>query len=127
MRLAVIAVSNLFKHLGELRGRRQVAGYMLGSQLRRQYGLGRGRKHDVVPLAGYEETVEGQSGYADVDARLTLEALLRDVPSKQREAVELYLEAERTGISVEELARRRGLKGVTVRNNFKAFANKQRS
>ena len=82
-----------------------------------------GRGHDVQELA---DTPGGIDCYPEVDARLDLEALINSAPSKQREAIDIYLESEQTGRTVEELARERGLNPVNVRNNLSALAKKHR-
>jgi hypothetical protein len=40
------AVANLLKHMATLKGRRDLAGFVLGQQLRHEYGLGEGRGHE---------------------------------------------------------------------------------
>ena len=107
-----------------MQGRQEVVGFVLGRQLRHEYGLGRGRGHESAPFDNDQEIPAGIDGYPEVEAHLDLEEMLKGAPPRQREAIEIYLESVRTGRTVEELALERGLKPVTVRNNIKAFRKK---
>ena len=124
--LAMGAVANLMRKMGTLEGRKEVMGYVLGRQLRHEYGLGKGRGHEEVSLEADGEIQAGIAGYPEAEARLDLETLLEQAPPKQRQALEIYLESARTGRTVESLARERDLSPVTVRNNYKAFRKKHR-
>ena len=124
--LAMGAVANLMRKMGTLEGRKEVMGYVLGRQLRHEYGLGKGRGHEEVSLEADGEIQAGIAGYPEAEARLDLETLLEQAPPKQRQALEIYLESARTGRTVESLARERDLSPVTVRNNYKAFIDKHR-
>ena len=123
---AMDAVAGLLRKLGTIEGRQEVVGFVLGQQLRHQYGLGKGRGHKIVPFEDEMVTPPGIEAYPNVEAQVDAQAMLDSLPPKQREALMIYVECELTGRTVLELAEERGLNPVNVRNNVKAFRNKHR-
>ena len=110
---------------------------VLGSVLRDQFGLSRGRMTEVATVVKDRRAREDVSddvwdpedtfsmrGYEEIDARLTWEALWREASPKQQEAMDIYNESEHSGRSIDEVSRDRGRNPVVVRNNFQALKRK---
>ena len=138
-----VAMRNLFKMMSTVEQRRRMLGYLVGIQLRRQYGLSEGRKTDNFSQRAEwgslgrsraegrqgsppwePEDVDSAGGFEEVEARIVVQAILEAAPLAQREAVELYLEAAKLGQSVSALCRERGKDPNLVRNNYQALKRK---
>ncbi len=64
--------------------------------------------------------VDLDGDYEAVESRMELEQLIASLPAKQREAAEVYLQALREGVSLEDMSRRSGRDPQRDRENFKA-------
>ena len=109
---AMGAVAGLLKKLGTIEGRQEIVGFILGQQLRHEYGLGRGRGHKSAPFDNDQEIPAGIDGYPEVEAHLDLDAMLKGAPPRQRATIEIYMESDRTVHTVEALARESGVGAV---------------
>ena len=126
------AVTNLLTYLGEQSHRKEMVAYERARILRKEYGLSRGRNvHSFTDVqAGrlsdiseeWEPTAHDSTrGYEDVDWRMTLQAVHDQAPHAQREAMDIYLEAEQTDQSVADICRARDKDPNVVRNNLQAL------
>jgi hypothetical protein len=99
----------------------------------RELGANRGRtvRPDFV-VSLEREREEGRDyslfdrGFEEVEWRMQLESVAINAPPAQRDALGIYLEAEKTGTSINETAKAHGRDPATVRNNFKALSRKHR-
>lgn len=137
------AFANVFQKLSTLEGRREMVGYLTGVALRRLYGLSKGQNTDSffemeeqasraqaqhrgeqATRLWEPEDAESARGYEDVDARMVLEAIHDSLAPAQKEALEMYLEAEISGRTIANVARAWGKDPNLVRNNFQALKRK---
>jgi hypothetical protein len=96
----------------------------------RELGANRGRTVTLLSLEelgenGPEDSMFSQ-GFEEVEWRMLLESVTQNASPAQREAVEIYLEAGKTGSSIKETATAHGRDPAAVRNNFMAFSRKYR-
>ena len=114
----------------------------LGSVFRVEYGLSKGRK--TFLQAGFkQEHRSGDQGdpshiswdpadpsgtysYDEIEQRLLLDTISDQAPPAQREAIEIYLEAARSGRSIQDVSSERGRDPVVVRNNMAALKRRLR-
>jgi len=131
------ALGRLFVALGESGEAKAMFEHLIGRILRHEFGLSRDRntvtfsqvesearrKERQVGAEADDEPWEPEDslsmrGYEEIDWRLEYEALRDGLPPEQRKAVERYLEAKRTGDTIDDVCNRYGDNPVTVRNNF---------
>ena len=131
------SIAGTCKFLGLQRHRLLLARYMLTRILRNEYGLNRGRRvvgefwqnPDVGANYGSSEPnpsryLAAEPGFSEVDDQVLLEELLTVASPAQREAVEVYWEAARSGKPLSDICRSLGRDPNVVRNNFQAFRRK---
>jgi hypothetical protein len=70
------------------------------------------------------EDASSMRGYEDVDYRMEYEAIRNQLPPKQKEALDIYLEHFQTNESIKSICVSKGLDSDTVRNNFQAIKEK---
>jgi hypothetical protein len=99
---------------------------IFGAYIARKYrsNTATSRRTDYVPTPPDLPDSSAERDFQEAEARLDLDALMRSLPPKQREAAEMALGAQRVGVSLEEMARRQGKDPGRARENYKAIQRK---
>ena len=108
---------------------RELIGYVIGHVLRERYGLAKGRR--TYPTGTLDQRGSGMSlkfgnsagtrDYEEIEALMDLEAIRLAAPPAQRDAIDIFLEAEQAGVPVAEICHERGRDPNLVRNNLQAL------
>ena len=121
------ATADVLKFLGAQPNRLKFVRLILGRLVRHEHGLSRRRKEqeaeaiDLVSHHRLSVDLGGRPfvGHEEINADMKIEQIIEETTPARAEAVEIYREAEATGWSVAHLARARGRKPVSVRNNLR--------
>ena len=95
---------------------------VLGRLTARQYGTDRQIARVTDPIGEDADLADPRAdrAFEETNSRMAVNDLLVKLPPKQREAVEIQLQALELGISLEEMSRRLGKDPKKIRENFKA-------
>ena len=80
----------------------------------------------VLEDSGPAVDARSEAGFESVEWRMTYDGVLAELPPKQREAMEVALEAERQGLSLAEMSRHLGRDPEKDGDNFKAVKRRYR-
>lgn len=139
--LATTAIANLLAGMANQSRRQEMLQYFLAHLLRQDYGLGAGRGHEATTFSGFEEMRDhnwagseagdlpswepvdpvASSEYEAAEWRMMWQACHDAAPPAQREAMQLYHEADETGRPLAELRRERSKDPNLACNNFQAL------
>ena len=123
-------IGNLLRRMGTQANRKEMFAYGLANALRSNYGLNTGRhtysESNVADGESLHEIRDPQSDH-DLEAsesRLDIGTIRSRLPPKQKEAVDIYLEADKQGVSFADVCRERRRDPNVVRNNLSAVRKK---